>query len=234
MIEEFARLREPIPKDEILWRILRYGWKDGKPWALIVPYFDARYAMERLDEIFGPHGWCDDAIAYEHGVICKVTVFVEVEADAVKHTRSVSKTDGAQYSDVEGFKGAHSDAFKRACVKLGLGRELYGMKNVWAETSTSPQKGWEKVYDKSENKPFWWRPPSGDSPPASPPERQQGKPKGDYDKAFQAIYDARDFETLNKLEQMVDTREWTDSEYDNITKKIQKQKILIQEGYYAE
>ena len=37
----------------------------------------------------------------------------------------ISKSDGADDSNIEGAKGGLSDAFKRAAVKFGIGRYLY-------------------------------------------------------------------------------------------------------------
>lgn len=230
MIKGMEEFRKPIPEEEILWRIMRYGWKNGKPWALIVPYFDARYAMDRLDECFGHENWDDVSTAYELGVICSVTIR---DADNLIAT---TKTDGAQYSAVEGFKGGISDAFKRACVKHGLGRELYEKKDVWADVSLEPVDGWERVYDKKESKSFWWAPPSSNKPKGREPQDtpKDAMPKGDYDKAFDAVIKARTYEELATIKSMLGTREWTTQELDNLHKKIQKQNVLIQEGYYED
>jgi hypothetical protein len=43
------------------------------------------------------------------------------------------KADGAGDTDVEAEKGALSDAFKRAAVRWGVGRYLYGLPSPWVE-----------------------------------------------------------------------------------------------------
>ncbi|MFD1104199.1 Rad52/Rad22 family DNA repair protein, partial [Sphingobium olei] len=53
----------------------------------------------------------------------------------------ISKSDGAGDTDVEGQKGAVSDAFKRAAVKWGVGRYLYDMDAVWAECESYEKNG---------------------------------------------------------------------------------------------
>lgn len=48
----------------------------------------------------------------------------------------VTKSDGAGDTQVEGDKGAISDAFKRAAVKFGVGRYLYDMEAVYVKCET--------------------------------------------------------------------------------------------------
>jgi hypothetical protein len=38
--------------------------------------------------------------------------------------------DGADRTEIEEIKGGLSDAFKRCCMALGLGRYLYEAKNI--------------------------------------------------------------------------------------------------------
>lgn len=85
-------------------------------------YITARHVMNRLDEVVGITNWYD---AYEHtpsGLQCKLTVIIDGEM--------VTKVDGGAAADMaEGDnneKSAYSDAFKRAAVKFGIGRHLYG------------------------------------------------------------------------------------------------------------
>ena len=50
----------------------------------------------------------------------------------------MTKTDGAENSDIEPVKGGLSDSFKRAAVQWGIGRYLYSMGAVWVDVE---QKG---------------------------------------------------------------------------------------------
>lgn len=83
-------------------------------------YVDARYVMQMLDMEVGPGNWQDEyAIGPGGKVSCRIGIFVEDRG-------WVWKGDGAGNTDIEGDKGSFSDAFKRAAVKWGIGRDLYG------------------------------------------------------------------------------------------------------------
>ena len=91
-------------------------------------YVDARYVMDRLDEVVGPENWRDDyAVLPDGSVVCELSVKV-TRADAegeVTATEWVSKSDVGVPSTIEPQKGAFSDALKRAGVKWGIARDLY-------------------------------------------------------------------------------------------------------------
>ena len=55
-----AKLIETMPVESIEWRVQRAGNTNGKAWALVVPYADARWLMQRLDEVFGVLDWWDE------------------------------------------------------------------------------------------------------------------------------------------------------------------------------
>jgi len=88
-------------------------------YATILAYKDARVDMNRLDEVLGPLGWQRDYKLIDGKLFCGVGVFNN-------HTDSwVWKWDVGTESNTEAEKGQASDAFKRACFNLGIGRELY-------------------------------------------------------------------------------------------------------------
>ena len=93
----------------------------GKMYALLLAYIDARDAMELLDEVAGPNNWKDEYKFEGERIICRVSIW-----DAEKK-EWVSKEDTGVESNTEGEKGQFSDAFKRACVKWGIGRFLYSL-----------------------------------------------------------------------------------------------------------
>lgn len=89
---------------------------------------NARCDARILDEQVGPDNWeCD---FYE----CKGTLFCNVKI-RVKHGEDdyewVWKSDAGAPSNMESVKGEASDAFKRACFKWGIGRELYTAPRIW-------------------------------------------------------------------------------------------------------
>lgn len=121
----WQKLAQEFPETEVQWRIESKS-KDGTK-ALVVPYIDARAVMDRLDEVVGPENWAD---SYE---------FINTRSDSngnVYEVRCTLTVNGIVKQDVgEGdtLKGAFSDALKRAAVKFGIGRYLYGMDKHWVE-----------------------------------------------------------------------------------------------------
>lgn len=93
--------------------------------GLALAYVDARDVMDRLDEVVGAENW-SDAYPYANGkTCCVISLYI--------NGQWVSKSDGAGDTDYEGAKGAFSDSFKRAAVKWGIARYLYGLGNSWVE-----------------------------------------------------------------------------------------------------
>jgi len=95
------------------WRV--QSVKDGN--AICVPYIDARAVHERLDEVLTPANWQNNYQA-DLGVS---TIGILIDNDWV------FKSDVGTDSKVEAIKGKASDAFKRAAVIWGIGRNLYSI-----------------------------------------------------------------------------------------------------------
>lgn len=90
-------------------------------------YKDARVDMSLLDEEFGIFGWQREH-SFKDGLnYCKVSVRNKETGEWVV------KEDVGTESNTEAEKGAASDAFKRACVNLGIGRELYTAPHIKVE-----------------------------------------------------------------------------------------------------
>lgn len=112
----FTALAAPFESQEV--RSRNQGGRD-------VQYITARTAMNRLDEALGPENWSDDyqPLADGEAVICRLTI-------TLPDGRKVMKTDVGGMSDTKDSsdceKSGFSDAFKRAAVKFGVGRYLYG------------------------------------------------------------------------------------------------------------
>lgn len=104
--------------------------KKGDKIALLL-YKDARADMERLDEQFGSYGWQREHKDV-HGVsYCGVSLW-----DAEKKCW-VTKWDAGEPSNTSPQKGEASDAFKRACVNWGIGRELYTAPRIYVDINTN-------------------------------------------------------------------------------------------------
>ncbi len=119
----YVDLSAPFDASQVSWRI--GSTNQDKTEAKALAYIDARDVMERLDMACGPNGWQDNYTPGVNGsIICNIGIrFPDGEW--------IWKADGAGATDVEGEKGALSDAFKRAAVRFGVGRYLYEMSSPW-------------------------------------------------------------------------------------------------------
>lgn len=125
-------LKKEIPYQ---WRVQSFS--TFKPEGTCVAYIDARDAQDLLDEVCGPENWQDEYYQVKNTMVCRVGIKIG--------DQWVWKSDGGTETDVEAEKGELSDSFKRACVKWGIGRFLYGLKMVKVKASEVKS---------SSNKPF--------------------------------------------------------------------------------
>ena len=107
--------------DEIECRI---GTINEKGLSLLL-YKDARADMKILDETFGVFGWKRTHQSINGNLYCTVEIW-----DSEKQSW-ISKQDVGTVSYTEKEKGQASDSFKRACVSVGIGRELYSAPFIW-------------------------------------------------------------------------------------------------------
>lgn len=111
----FRTLRE----DEIECRI---GTISAKGLSLLL-YKDARVDQNILDETVGCLNWqrrhCRD------NQNCIVSIWDD------EKKQWIEKEDTGTESNTEKEKGLASDSFKRACVNVGIGRELYTAPFIW-------------------------------------------------------------------------------------------------------
>lgn len=107
-------------------------------------YKDARVDMNILDEVFGYDGWTREHIMFGDSMFC------EVKVRSRETGEWISKMDIGSPSFAEPLKGAASDSFKRACVNIGIGRELYTAPFIWLardKVNIKQEKGKEMVKD---------------------------------------------------------------------------------------
>lgn len=127
--------------DEIECRI---GSISEKGLSLLL-YTDARAAMKILDETFGCLHWQRSHQMIGNSLYCTVSVW-----DNEKQ-QWISKSDVGTESYTEKEKGQASDSFKRACVSVGIGRELYTAPFIWVSANkVNLQRKGDKLltYDK--------------------------------------------------------------------------------------
>lgn len=91
----------------------------------VLLYKNARCDMRILDEVFGVMGWQRSHEVIGKNLYCTVSVKDPVSGEWIR------KQDVGTESNTEAEKGAASDAFKRACTNIGIGRELYTAPFLW-------------------------------------------------------------------------------------------------------
>lgn len=145
---DFRALQDYFEAEEIEWRLQQAGEKNGRVWAICVPYVTNRAIMQRLDDTVGPGNWRNEfKPGPGGGVLCGISVRVDGEW--------VTKWDGAENTDIEGVKGGLSGAMKRAAVQWGVGRYLYALEESFANVGENG-----KLRGKTKDgKSFRWDPP---------------------------------------------------------------------------
>ena len=114
----------PLKAEEVE---VRVGTCSEKGCSLLL-YKDARVDMALLDEAVGPENWDCSYESIDGKLFCTVGVRCSPEGS---YNDWVYKQDTGTPSNMEAQKGEASDAFKRACFKWGIGRELYTAPFVW-------------------------------------------------------------------------------------------------------
>lgn len=135
----------PLRADEIEVRVQQVNEKG----AILLLYKDARADMKLLDESVGAENWDCTYVEIGGRLYCMVGIHCQLNDGSMQW---VVKQDVGTDSNMEAEKGAASDAFKRACFKWGIGRELYTAPFIWVPRE-SLQKHFEKngkwvCYDK--------------------------------------------------------------------------------------
>lgn len=119
---EFRSLRA----DEIECRVGQIA-KNGNGLSLLL-FKTARVDADMLDETVGPESWQCEFYECKGTLFCKVGILID-RKDVLAEW--VWKDDAGSPSNMEAAKGEASDAFKRACFKWGIGRELYTAPRIW-------------------------------------------------------------------------------------------------------
>lgn len=133
------KLNTPLSINEIDFRVQSIN-KGG--YATILAYKDARVDMNRLDAVYGVEGWQKKYEIVNGNLFCSVGVWSKDLA------QWIWKQDVGTESNTEKEKGQASDAFKRACFNLGIGRELYDYPVIQIKLL-------ENEFDSSTQKPTW-------------------------------------------------------------------------------
>lgn len=152
-VSEMGKLKEPFAEADIEWRLQSCGkTKDGKIWARPLAYITSRAVQERLDEVCGSDSWQTSIEKQGDAYLCTLSIRVEHDDGS---TEWISRTDGADSTDIEAVKGGISGAIKRSAVLFGVGRYLYNLKDSWAEITPSGKFSGQT----KEREHFKWNPP---------------------------------------------------------------------------
>lgn len=116
-----------LKEDEIECRV---GQISAKGFTLLL-YKNARVDMDLLDETVGAGNWQRDHKELKGNIYCGVSIWDETKK------QWITKWDCGTESNTEKEKGEASDSFKRACVNVGIGRELYTSPFVWIAGNVS-------------------------------------------------------------------------------------------------
>lgn len=108
--------------------------KDNPTGAWLLLYKDARCDMNILDETLGPFGWQRHHEVINGQLFCTVSIWDD------EKKQWVEKQDMGTESNTEKEKGRASDAFKRACFNIGIGRELYTAPFIWVKDNSITNK----------------------------------------------------------------------------------------------
>lgn len=123
------KLNAPFDAKDVEWRIQQTS--QDKKRGLAVAFITSRAIQKRLDETVGPFRWRTEFTPWHQigsgSQLCALSIYDESRKEWV------TKTDGAENSDIEPIKGGLSDSFKRAAVQWGIGRYLYSLDAVWVD-----------------------------------------------------------------------------------------------------
>ena len=162
MSKILEKLKKPTDKSEIKYRVgTVYDKQNGK--ATILSYVDARYVQDILDNVVGPENWENRFYEAKGALFCEISINL---GDC-----KISKSDCGTESDIAPAKGEASDAFKRAAVMFGIGRDLYSCETLFADLDN---KGtYKDKFGKQQIKwvlPRGWNPETKQTPKAVKPK----------------------------------------------------------------
>lgn len=216
----FDRLEARFHPDEVEWRVgstNKKFWKEGQPRrGKPLCYVDARKVIARFNEVVGHANWRNRYVSMANGItICEIEIRVDGEWIG-------PKSNGAGQTDMEGEKGACSDAFKRAAVLWGVGFYLYDVSSGWEDLDERwniPKATLEKLRLKLAR---------GDEAPQS---ACASRKSGDYEKLEGYLRGAKTLKALSNLwtTHQATITKWPDEWIERITEEKDRCKATLQE-----
>ena len=146
---DIKKLQEPLPINNVEFRVQSIIESNWKTYAIILAYKDARVDMQRLDDVVWPLNWKREHTRENKN--CIVSIWNE------ETKQWISKEDTWTESNTEQEKWLASDSFKRACFNRGIGRELYNYPSIFIEMES--WEYFETQWKKKANSKFlkWWK-----------------------------------------------------------------------------
>lgn len=129
--ETWKALKEPFKPEFIQWRPVRFNHERTR--ALVVPFYDARLVVVRLDDIIGPGNWqvTHDALP-GGGLLTSIGIRIThgdglteswvFKSDVGYIDRDTDRDTGEMVAGATKIKGDASDGLKRAGMLWGIGR----------------------------------------------------------------------------------------------------------------
>ena len=140
-----AGMFRELRADEIECRVSQVVQRERNSGVILLLYKDARTDANVLDETVGEANWQNRFYECKGNLFCSVGVKIKY-ADGKGEW--IWKDDCGTESRSEAQKGEASDAFKRACFKWGLGRELYTAPLIWVNAADCEKLKDGKCYDR--------------------------------------------------------------------------------------
>ena len=109
-----------------------------KSGVLLLLYKTSRTDARVLDESVGPMNWTCEYKEIKGNLFCGIGIREKEDQEFVWKWDCGIESD---QSDGMEKKAESSDAFKRACSRLGIGRELYSSPKIWADIETVERGG---------------------------------------------------------------------------------------------
>lgn len=122
-----AGMFRELRADEIECRVSRIVQTKQKLGVVLLLYTDARTCSDVLDEAVSPENWQDKYYECKGNLYCSVGINVS----RGESSEWIWKDDCGTESNMERAKGEASDAFKRACYRWGVAKELYTAPFIW-------------------------------------------------------------------------------------------------------
>lgn len=206
----FKGLAMPFPEEDVEWRIQQSGAREGRPWALILPFINTRAVTSRLDDVLGPENWKCKFEEIDAGFLCELSIHLPDGS-------WLSREDGASKTDIEPVKGGISDSLKRAAALFGVGKYLYAMRGPFYAVIKDDGQYFGKTKDGAK---FRWDAPSlGAHPAAEKVSQMFSLPAGDVTKAVTAFNTAPHVEAIETYLNMMFAKSWGEEDRAMLIKK---------------